>query len=223
MIIKAIFLIAALSPSPAFVAADFTPGHIPLLSRVVRMLRPMLARSEGQEVSPSRELTQDDGRAFMALTEPVKRLGIHRPAIVFVYNYYDFSNQLREQGVRAYSMTIGLSGAHLHGILENFPFRSASLGGVVVLQKTSYSNLFEAIDAIAQHGFMAIRDADLPYLGQVVILGMGFRKTLMSWHDVQIYRRIELKMFSHGTGYEVFNMKKVASPYLVRRDILAAA
>lgn len=169
------------------------------------------------------DLTTDDGHAFLALTEPVRRLGIRKPPIVFVYNYYDLANQLRAQGIRAYSMTVGVSGSHVHGMLENIPFQPACIGALVLLQKVSYSNLFEAIDTVAMSGVMAIKDSNLPYLGEVILTGMGFRRTMMSWHDNQLYRRVEVKTIMAGEGYEVFNMKKVASPYLVHRAMLAAA
>lgn len=168
-------------------------------------------------------ITEDDAQAFSAFTESVRHQQGKDPAIVFVYNYFDVAKRLRDYGVRAYSMTIQMAVGHVRGELHNFPFQHASLGGLVLLQKVPYAGLFEGLDAIALNGIVAIHNRDLPYLGEVILNGMGFRRTSMSWHDMQIYRRGELKMFLSGHGYDVFNMKKVVPPTVVHKPILESA
>jgi hypothetical protein len=169
------------------------------------------------------DLSLDDGHAFLALMEPARKAGLWRPPIVFVYNYFDLSNQLRAQGIRAFSMTISMTGAHVHGMLDYLPFKDGSIGSLVLLQKVTYSNLFEAIDAVAIEGVLLIKETNLPYLGEILLSSMGFRKTLMAWHGLQIYRKAEIKTFTEGIGYETFNTKKVLSPYLVHQSMLTSA
>lgn len=155
--------------------------------------------------------------------EPIRRAHAGRPAILFVYNYFEFSKHLRNSGVRAYSMTINLSGGHLNGLLGNLPFARGSLGAIVLLQKAPYADLFEAIETISLNGILVIKEYNLPYLGDVVLRGMGFHRTLYSWHDHLIYRRHEMKNRTLGAGFEIFNAKKVLSPHLVNREIRVSA
>lgn len=169
-------------------------------------------------------LTYDDAKVFLAIMEPARRyLQVDRAPILFGYNYFHFSEHLRLQGARAYSMTITLTGGHLHGHLEDIPFAHGALAAVVLMQKVSYAEFFEAIQAVCLRGVLMIEDKNLPYLGGVVLDGLGFYRTSMSWHAHVIYRRHELRMFMVGAGFDAFKAKRVLSPHVVHRSVLGAA
>lgn len=121
-------------------------------------------------------------------------------------------------------MTIEISGGHLKGMIQGFPFQPTSLGAVIIMQRITYVELFEVIESISLKGALIIRWADLPYLAEVILKGMGFQKTYMAWHDHDIWRRKLVKTSLPGEGYEAFNQKKVLYPqWVVHRKILAAA
>lgn len=168
-------------------------------------------------------MTLDDAKVFNALLEPVRNHDHKEPAIVFANNYYDVAEQLRAYGLRAYSMTIVLTGGHLRGEVMNMPFAPGTLGAVVILQKLVYAELFEAIDPIAMAGVFMIEQKNMPYLADVIMQGMGFNRSNMQWHSFSIYRRVSAHEYKAGTGFDVFNAKKVQQPYVVHREMLASA
>lgn len=48
--IAELFLVVALAPRPAFVHADIIRGGIPIISRVVQLIRPLLAQNEEDQL-----------------------------------------------------------------------------------------------------------------------------------------------------------------------------
>lgn len=166
---------------------------------------------------------KDDVSVFRALLEPLYNHDHKQPPVLFAYNYYDIANTLRGYGLRTYSMTVVLSGSHLRGQILNMPFAPGTLGAVVILQKLVYAELFEAIDPVMVGGVFMVEDKNLPYLGQVILQGMGFRSTYSHWHDLRVYRRMSAHEYKAGTGFDVFNKKKVQGPLVIHRAILEAA
>lgn len=179
--------------------------------------------SQMQTTGHDHLMTRDDAKVFNTLLEPIRNHDHKQPAILFANNYYDVAEQLRRYGLKAYSMTIVLTGGHLRGEVMNMPFAPGSLGAVVILQKLVYAELFEAIDPVAVAGVFMIEEKNMPYLADVIMTGLGFRRSGMQWHSFSIYRRMFAAEYKAGTGFDVFNAKKVQKPYLVHRSILGAA
>lgn len=167
-------------------------------------------------------LTEDDGMAFNALMQPARRYHGDEPPIVFAYNYFGMAKLLRRYGLRAYSMTTVLSGGHVKGLLEYFPFQPESLGGVVLNQKTTYMGLIEACEAVTLQGIIVIEEKNLPYLGDFVLFGMGFKRMNMLWHDFSIYRRRQITKVIDGS-WDYRYSKPLEQKFLFHRSMLEAA
>jgi hypothetical protein len=184
----------------------------------------LCALAGSAQFSGSHELLNDDAKVFHELLEPLRKYTHKEPPILFAYNYFQMAEQLRSYGLRAYSMTIVLSMGHLRGEVMNLPFAPGSLGAVVILQKLVYAELFEAIDPVSVGGVFMIEDQNMPHLAEVIMSGMGFKKSLMRWHNFAIYRRFERKEYRDGSGFDVFNAKKVMSPgsQVVHRGVVHA-
>lgn len=179
----------------------------------------------GSAQTHSMTFTKDDASVFRTLLEPLRNHDHKQPAIVFAYNFFDVAEQLRKYGLRAYSLSPlrVLTSGHLRGEIINMPFGPGSLGAVVILQKLVYAELFEAIDPVKVGGVFLIEQDNMPYLADVIMTGLGFKRSTMSWHSFSIYRRMSAHEYRAGTGFDVFNAKKVQKPYLVHRSILGAA
>jgi hypothetical protein len=180
------------------------------------------------QFSGNHRIVSDDFKVFNELLEPLRRYTQQEPPILFAYNYFQVAEQLRSYGLRAYSMTIALSMGHLRGEVMNLPFAPGSLGAVVMLQELVYAELFEAINPVSVSGVFLIEAKNMPYLADVIMPGMGFRKMGMTWHDFSIYRRIARTDYKDGTGFDVFSAKKVDAPGSLRvihrsRLLLSAA
>lgn len=172
-------------------------------------------------------ITHDDAKVFYELTQPI-RTPVHKPTILFAYNYYETAEHLRSMGLRAYSMTLELSGGHFRGHLLNLPFAPGSLGVVVILQKLVYAELFEAMDPVQIGGAFLIKDKNLPFLAEVVLRGMGFKRLDLFWHEHRVFRRVSAHEYKKGTGFDAFNAKPVQDPKIIihrdgRRGLLGSA
>lgn len=169
------------------------------------------------------QMTHDDVKVFNTLLEPIRNHDHKQPPVLFANNYFDVSEQLRAYGLRAYSMTIVLSGGHLRGEIINMPFAPGTLGAVVMLQKLVYAELFEAIDPVQVAGVFMIEQKNMPYLADVIMTGLGFKRLGMQWHSFSIYRRMFATEYKAGSGFDVFSAKKVQHRHLVHRSILGSA
>lgn len=119
-----------------------------------------------------------------------------RPPILFVYNYFDLANQLRKYGIRAYSMTISLSGGHFKGLLEDLAIQDQTLAAIILMQHIGQTELFEACESVAYEGILMIEKRNLPYNGEAILKHMGFSKMFIQWHDHIIYRRNRIRLIT---------------------------